>query len=1047
MWNRVINFFITNITITNVFMITLLCLGIICGIRLKRDISPYVESNSVFVRIYSPGSTAQEIEQDIIRPLETEIQKLENKPEYTSFANNKFGQIRAVFTGEPNINTLKEMKRDFIDQLRNSSDFGKNVKITFSEDGAQSIPMYYFALYKTESSLLSQIEFQKFGAEIAKKNADIPGVAYTEASGLLKEEIHIDVDPQKMKEKYVSLYEIAKAIQTRNIRSSGGEIDLDNKSKVIIIDGGYPNPIDVQDTIIRSSFENQRVRVKDVATVTETLQDNSVDVEINDGEGIFFGVVMKSDEDIHKVTRSIDEAIKSYQDILPKGIKLVVIEKRFESVKTILDIVQSSAIIGIIIVFLILVFFLDWRTAFWTTSSIPMTISALMIYMYFNDMSINIISLCAIITVLGMLVDHGIVIAENIHHYRSKGLNPLHAVYKGVKEVFVPILITVITTIAAFMPLTILSDTIGGLIKPLPIIVSIALIFSFIDALLFLPAHLAHIPEKTLSKNSQEKKWLLDLKEKYGNLLKKILKQRYFILMLFIGILIGTVFLTKKMFKEFIFMEPIGIGSLYVNMETKGGTSFEYMQSIVKDVKTIIKENLHPSEYTAIKAETGRFDILSLWSKGIQPNRGQVAIYLKPNAHHGRTYKHILAHLKEELTKHPISTNFTRLFFESHGLIPKGKSAIAVQFLQENPSDNDSYISAMLQTYKYIETLPGIANLVHTTIKGKDQLLVVFDYEKIAQLGINVQTVSETIKIAIGGLTVSQWKSNDKEVSYLIRLDPKQKNSIKTINELLVPNQYYRLIKLQEFARLENHPGIPDIHRICGKPMTEILVDIDPNITTSSQIAKQIIKYYKTIDHNYSNVRLKLDGEASDINESFADFKIAFIIALLLIYIVLLGLFRSLIQPFIVLIAIPFGMIGAIWAFYFHNQVLSFMSVVGIIGLMGVVVNDAIVMVEFINNMVRSSSQKMIIESIVLGAKQRFKAVLLTTITTVAGLLPSIYGLQGVADLIVPITTAMAYGLIFATALTLILIPVIYLISIDISTLFNQKILKKEISS
>ncbi|MGL4677574.1 MAG: efflux RND transporter permease subunit [Brevinema sp.] len=1033
-WIKLIQFFTENMFITNFIILSVLFFGFYINQQIKREVAPQVEADAIHINIYHPTASAQEIEQDIIVPLEETLQGFDVSMRYTSFANDSYGKITASL---PITKDIVNTRQRLIASLQNIPNLPPEARITITEEGAQSIPMYYFSLQSVNGISNQTTLLQQEAQNLIKKITRISNVYTVETSGLLQKEIFVHVNPNKLIQYYLSLQEIVRSLFRRNINNSEGILNVNNSEKILVTDAGFRYPLDITNTIIRSNFEKKSVSIDDIASVSEGFEQANNDTFINNTLGVFFGVRSKNGANITILTKELDQLITEYKKNLPLGLEITIVDKRADSVNTILKFTQFSALISIFIVFFVLLLFLDPKTAFWTTISIPITISLLMIALYYSNISMNIITLCGIITALGMLVDHGIIISENIYRYRKLGYNSIDTIYHGVGEVFQPILVTVLTTIVAFIPLLLIRDTIGNLIKPLPIVISIALIFSFVDAVLFLPTHLAHVPLPPEDKKNHQ--IFERLKEFYGKVLKKVLHFRYLVLCGFIGLLFGTLVLINHMFKGFVFMEPIGVSSLYVNLEAPSSINRKQMKKIVNELTELVKTVVPEYERTIIKEEIGKNHILAFSSKGFAPNKGQIAIYLTPIEERTREYDQILSSIQQVIDRSPQATNFTRIFYDSFGLIPKTEASLKVQFLQGLGSETQSYIIAMQEVFEYISSLGGVINPEHSTLTGKNKLILEFDYVKMAQLGIDPSIVSETLKIAVSGIIPTTWRSYQEKIPYIVRLDDPSRNSIEELQELLIPNLFNRLIPLKTFTSVAETSGKEDILRSYGQRMVEIYVNVDPHKTTPTTISKLVEDFYDTIKYKYPDVDLQTGGESVIISKAFEDFKLAFVIAGILIYIILLLLFKEPLQPFIVLIAVPFGIIGSVWAFYFHNQVLSFMSLVGIVGLSGIVVNDAIVMVDFINKVVHNNTDPaLIIPSIVEGAQNRLKAILLTTITTVAGLLPSIYGLKGVADLIIPITTAIAYGLIFATILTPFFIPVLYLVSFDIKQKFLQ---------
>ena len=675
---------------------------------------------------------------------------------------------------------------------------------------------------------------------------------------------------------------------------------------------------------------------------------------------------------------------------------------------------------------------------------IPSAVLTTFIFMYFNDMSLNIISLSAIITVLGMLVDDAIVVSENIYYHKLAGHSSHKAGYIGLIEVANPIVMSILTTIVAFLPLLAIKGKMGMFIYVFPIIVSVALAASLFEALFLLPQHLTHNNEAKDKIKVKKSNWFDPVMNLYKTVLKKILTFRYLVLFLFITVFIITALFSVNYFKKFVLIQDDSSDSFMINLEAPVGTKLEVTSEMTKNFEKKIIDKINKKSLYAVRTVVGHHRVKLTNDRGNREDWSQVAIYLSPVSERKEKTEDIIKELNQFIKKEG-KFGFDKIFFEKYVLGPDPGKGVEVKLAGNNLSKIESAVDELKE---FIAKIEGVTDVDTTNKPGKEEIVLSFNHLEMARLNIDIETVAKTIKTAFSGIIVTSFQTETKKIDYRLELKEDFTRDIRFLKKLLIPNKQERLIELSNIANFKIKSGISYIDHYNGDRAVIITANINNKITTSKTAMSMIKQKYKSIADKYQGVYLVGGGEAAETESSLQDLFFAFILALIAVYTILIIQFKNPIQPFLIVSVIPLGIVGALLSFMAHKVQLSFMGMVGLIGLSGIVVNDSIVMVEFINNILKErKNEKKInyIELISEGAKRRLRPILLTTLTTVGGLLPTVYGIGGKVDSIVPTSMAIAYGLLFATFVTLFFLPSLYLIIIDIGALKTKivRILKK----
>ncbi|MBN2547007.1 MAG: efflux RND transporter permease subunit [Spirochaetes bacterium] len=1030
---KIYDYFSGNPVLINLIYILIILIGLISLTKLKREVFPGTETDTMIVNVVYPGAGPVDIETNVIIPMETSLRKIIGIKDYVSISMENGARLYIYL--QDKLSNAKEVKDEIIRELTNLSDIPDDVEeISIININPKRMSVYSFGISIKDETQTNMKELFDFYDKLEKKMKNIEGVAEIKTEGYLDPEIKIRVNPFKINSYNLPLNSIIDSIRSRNIRSTGGTIQSVTKDQNIVTLGQFNDPMDVKDVIIRANYEGKRIFVKDLADVKMGFKEKNIEVYINQKKGLTVSFVKNEDADITLTIQNIKKFIEANKEQIEKKFIISAIDDKSLSIKSLLNVVQSNAIIGFILVFIILIFFLDFKSAFWTALGIPTAILITMTYMYMNDISLNIITLGALITVLGMLVDDAIVVSENIHIYKLKGISGLEAGFKGLIEVLGPIIVSVSTTIVAFLPLLAIKGKMGLFIKVFPLIVSVALLGSLLDAIFLLPHHLSHGKKKTI----QKKNWFDPIAKFYKKILMIILKFRYITLAFFIIILIITIFLSLNAFKKFILLKDDTADTLLVNLEAPTGTNFSATSQLTKKLENEIIKNIDPKILISVNSVIGHHRVKSSNDRGNYENWAQIALYFLPSTERIQSIDVIMTDLKK-VVKQLGNTGFKKILFAKRVVGPDPGMGVDIKIAGV---EFNNLKEAAASIEKYLSTIDGVGDIDNTDKPGKEEIIINFNYPEMAKLNVDVSMVAQTVKTAYDGTIVTSFQTEDKKIDYRLELDTPYKRDVTFLKSLLIPNKQGRLIKLQDIAECYIKQGINVIDHYNGDKAISITANVHNKKITPKEVMSLLKNEFKSLQKKYPGIYLISGGEAAETEESINDLFFAFILALIAIYSILIILFKDPIQPFLVLIVIPFGLVGAFLAFLLHGVPLSFMGMIGLIGLSGVVVNDSVVMIEFIDRIIKSNANKdkrKIKELIAEGAQRRLRPVILTTLTTVAGLLPTVYGIGGKAESIVPTVMAMSYGILFATLLTLFFLPSLYLIIIDIKNILSLK--------
>ncbi|MDP8216922.1 MAG: efflux RND transporter permease subunit [Candidatus Kaelpia imicola] len=993
--------------------------------KIKKEAFPEVSFDTVIITTVYPGATPNEVEKLVTTPIEKELKGVDGIEEFSSSSTDNLSSISVEISEDA------RDKDKVIDNIQKAVDRVRGLPGEIKEDPrvieitSDEIPVIKIAL----SGDMSEWDLQKDAENLEDILEDIEGVSSISKSGWRNKEVWVEVDPDKIKEYQISLEEIMAALSKRNISIPAGKIRA-NEEFSIRTTGEFHTVNEIENVVIRANDAGNWLYVKEVAKVRFSFEEED---SINKNFGtrsIALTVIKKSSGDAIRTVTAVKKAVKKYTKYANSKLHISYIDDMSFYVKRRLGVLRQNGIIGIFLVLGVLMLFLNSKIAFLTALGIPIAFSITLAIMGFVGISVNLITMFGLIIVLGMIVDDGIIIAENCSRYIEEGYPPRKAAILGTEEVIKPVTATIITTVAAFIPLMLMEGMIGKFIRGIPIVVTIALAASLFEALVILPSHIADFIKVKAGekfKSRKELPWFKTLINFYTKTINKALNKRYIVLTVIFIILILT-FVTAK-FMPFILFGSQGIEQFYIKAEAPIGTNLYETERLMYKIEEVVSE-LPSDELDAYTTEIGRSGLSHRTfdpSGKIGSHIAQVTVYLSPTADRKREVDEIVDDLRPLLKD---LEGFDEVYFEKEKEGPPTGKAIAIQIRGES---FEVLNEISRKTYSMLENIPGITDITSDYEIGQSEIRVVVDEEAAASTYLSISEIASNIRATFrGGIATSIKPTKaEEEIDVLVMFPQNYRNDRATFNKILILNKFNNLIPLNKVAKIEDKTAISTIRHLDGRRVITIRADVDNKKITSLKANQLLAQKMEDIPKQYPGYTVKFGGEQEENVKSLQGFMRAFIIAFFCIFMILAANFNSLIQPFIVMMAIPFGLIGVIWAFLLHGLPLSFFMLMGVVGLSGIVVNDSIVLVEFINNLRQKGIDRR--KSIIEAGRLRLRPVLLTTITTSLGLTPTAYGIWGGDPFLKPMALTIVWGLICATVLTLIVIPCIYAVIDDIT--------------
>ncbi|MBN2436765.1 MAG: efflux RND transporter permease subunit [Spirochaetes bacterium] len=1013
---RIINYFITHKRITNMVIMMAFLSGIFSLTMVKKEMFPDVSFDAVQIRTVYPGASPEDVEIFVTDAIEEKLLEVENikRLSSTSFENYSVITIQIDSdAGDPD--KTKDNIREALSRVNNLPS-AVTERPQYIEIKSSNLPLFEIALTGDDEPLL-----RRYSKSLETGLKEINGVARVDIKGYRKREVLIEADMELLTDNQLPFGQLTEAIKARNIRNTGGTLESYVSDKKIVTLAEFRDPFDVNDVIVRSNTSGFHLAVKDVARVSDTFEEPVTLYRANGRRAIGLTVVANSEADVVSLGRKAKKLLADFNEKLPQGVNARLVGDNSILTSIMISMMISNGLMGFALVLLILFVFLDLRSAFWCAFSIPLSIiTAFALFSVFG-LTINLVTLVTLILLLGILVDDAIVITEKIHVIKSAGKAGREHLIDGVIAMSFPVAASVLTTILAFLPLKFVPGVMGRFMSDIPLVVILLLVISFIDAVFFIPSHVSHkkiVKSKVDTGDSAFSKLIAKYTAIYERLIEKCVTNKKKVLSCFILCLAAL--LTFAIVKiDFMLDEDIDPDLFQIIVEAPDGTSLEETEEMVKVIEQMVIETVPAEVLQGLASEVGHHDTDYFGvSLGLHSEWALLTINLITSSKRKITCEELIEKIipKAQLLKDKL--NLVKMETGIPAALPVGK---AFDIAVVSDDDNERIVYEK-QIVDFLHTIEGVKNIQTTSLVGKDELVVLPDYKELARVGLTSADVAMAIRSAFEGEVVTTSRIDGEKVNYRVKLLDSKKFREDMLLRIPVANAEGRMVRLEHVVTLAEQKADVMIIRENGKRSVNITADVDTDIITSSRLNKIITNFLA--DKPSPQTHFVFGGQAAESAESLSGFLFAGIFVFVSIYFILVILFDSYMLPTLIMSIIPFAVCASFLTLVVHGRPLIMISMLGMLGLIGVVVNDTIVMITHLA--ANCVAKKYTIKMCAKAASTRLRPVVLTTLTTFAGLLPAAYGVGGDIPSVRPMVLVMAWGLLFCTIVTLVFIPVLY---------------------
>jgi hydrophobic/amphiphilic exporter-1 (mainly G- bacteria), HAE1 family len=1086
-------FSVRNPVFVNMLMLVILAGGAMFALTLVREMFPEFRPNKLIITAIHPGVQPKEIEKAVTIKIEEAVRDVEGVEKVDSTVSESQSVTTLTLYNEADDaeQVLNEVKRE-IDALPDLPDDLERVTVKTFEP---MLPVISVAIFGDGD----EADLKQATRDLRDDLLALPGVSRIIVSGIRDDEISVEIIPERLIEYDVTFDEVADAIRRSNLDISGGQLKGSRTTVAVRTVGEELEGSDLEDIVVRSGgTDGKKILLRDVANIADGFVEVDIEGYFDSKPSMSCDVYKTKSQDAIQISSVVKAYIagKKNKPLNPSGdgwwqsgplkyfssiVDAIIgrpdLQKVYEEsranpfthgfdielhtdlarfIEGRLDLMARNGKTGLVLVLISLMLFLNLRVAFWAAIGLPVSFLGTFIVMWIFGISINLLSVFGLIIVLGIIVDDAIVIGENICRHVEEGEPSEQAAVTATEEVQWPVIIAVLTTIAAFAPLLFIQGTIGDFMGELPIVVMAALSVSLVEALIILPSHLRNLPSPAEEERrrkaagepgvivkcfrrlraAQERFVVNVLQTKYEAFLRKALSWKYLTICIAVATMLLSFGLLASGIVEFVFVQDMDSETVICDIELPIGSPPDRVRTRVMEISKFVKK---APEVVSVQAFVGiQVDVAGEGAVGFknQSHLGQLVVELQESDTReragGRSSNELLA-VYREFTRTLPEINAVRWLALNGG--PGGKDVV----VRISGAETEELVEVASLVREEVSSYQGVYDLDDDHDAGQREVQLRL-FESARAGGGSVAALGSHVRSALYGREARRITRNREDVRIMVRYPESFRESVYNLESMWIPTGTVpgqrSWIPLRQIAEFSETDGVTSLYRSQNSRAVTVYANVDDQQGNTSDILKGVQKKFdESILSDHPNVNIEFLGSFEEMRKSFAGLKLAFPVALLLIYMMLAGLFHSYGQPLVVMAAIPFGIQGAIIGHLLTNNPITILSLIGMVALSGILVNDSLVLVDFINTRVRKGVGHF--EASVDGAKLRLRAILLTTLTTAAGLTPLMFETSFQAKFMIPMAVTLTFGLIFATALTLVIVPALNLIFLELRGQFS----------
>ena len=1038
--------FARNIVFANVVLAIILLTGVIAATQTVREMFPEFSVDTIFVEMAYPGADPEEVEEGISRKLEEAVEGLEGIKRYTTVSTENFGRAIIEVKENYDIDAVYDRVRNAVDSI---STFPVDAEKPIISELTLRQEVLYLALWGD----LDERTLKEWSEDIKDELQGLPELSQAAIFGTRDYEISIEVSEERLREYGLSFAEVAAAVRRGSVNLSAGVMRTKGEEILLRTVGRKYTGEQFAKIVVMAGPGGELITLDRIATVRDAFTEDAIISTFNGERCALIGVFKTREEDAIAISSAVEAYVREKQSVLPAGAHITKWNDVSKLIDARISLLLRNGAFGLTLVFISLWLFLDLRLSFWVAMGIPISLSGALILMWGIGTTLNMISLFGLIMVLGIIVDDAIVVGEAIYVHRKNGDPPLAAAVNGAMEVGLPVIAAVTTTVVAFIPLMHVGGVMGKFIAILPIVVICALIVSLYESLLLLPAHLSHLPDmnKPVDAGHPWKQRAQRIRQKisdgmewhtrhvYLPIVRTAVRWKYVGFCCAIAILMVTLGLFRGGFVKFVMFPDVDGNDVISSVEFPRGTPLEATEHAVKQMASSFDRIAKKYE-----AERGMPLVRNIYTVAGEAGEG----FEKRSGVH-------LGQVRVELLESEVRTWHTQdilvAWEEEVGAIP---GALSQTFTGLETGPPGASIEVWLQG-EDMPTLLAVAEELKTVLRntvgvyqvqddfrpGKNELR--FDLKPEARsLGLTLEDLARQVYAGYFGEEAVRIQRGRDDIRVRVRYTEEERRSMSDLGDVRIRTPRGLEVPLYSVADVKPGQSYSSITRVDGYKNVKVTAEVD-NRRANAEDVLAVLKsnYLPRLEAEYTNFRWAFEGPQKDSRDAFGSLAIGFPIALVGIYLIIATIFRSYLQPLIIMITIPFGIIGAVFGHIAMGLDVTMMSVFGMVALAGVVVNDAIVYIERVNTNIAEGMP--FFDAVTLAGVRRFRAIFLTTLSTAAGLLPIIWEDDMQAQFLIPMALSIAAGVAFATFLTLLLIPCLLGILNDLRRVGHMTIHKR----
>ena len=1025
-----IRFAVDNPLIANLFLVLILVSGVMSWFAMPQEMFPVIELDQVSIVTEFEGASPEEVEQQVTVPIEEEFDSMSDIDTIISSSSEGLSNILIKLEAGTDVDDFLDDARSALDRITDLPDLAERPQLRRMET---RFPVINVALYGGVANAV----LYETAEQVKDRLLAIPGVASAQPAGDREWELWVEVDPQHLAARGVTLAAVAQALRDNLAELPGGTIKALEGDILLRGKGVAPEPAAIGDVVVRRNDQGGVLRLRALARIELRHEEARTLARFNGQPSVNLTVTKTVDASTIEIAQQVRTLVTQMQGELAPAMGIGVFSDLSIYVKNRLETVKSSAVVGLVLVLLSLYLFLNFRIALITALGIPVSFLVAVIGMNYFGHSINMVSLFAFLIALGMIVDDAIIVTENIYRHMEMGKPAREAALVGGREVLGPVVASTATTVAAFLPVFAIGGTMGAFVQVIPVVVSLALIGSLVEAFAVLPSHAAEMLKVNRRAATGGQFWRRRLAQ-YAAVLRWSAVNRYLVAVATVGaLLVVLIFAATRL--PFQLFGTVETGQFFINIEAPNTYSLQDSERLAQRLESAIFETLEENELNSLMTNLGvtfvDFNTIKFESNSVQfmfdlnkrKPEGFIETWVNPVVNLSFSWDGV----RDRATEEVINALRDRLSVEP------GIRRLSIVRPQGGPAGADIEVGiagtdvTVLQRQadsiaEHLNRTAGVYDVRSDLEPGKLEYRYLLN-ERGRQLGLTQAQLAEAVRTGFQGLEVLHVTWQDERIPVRLIYPEDVRQSAENLERLRIALPQGGSVYLGDVADISVSRGFNTVRHRDGVRLATVTADVDDAVTTPMEVTAQVAQAFDQLPQGYELVFL---GEKKEANESMQDMGRALVIALTIIFFILAALFRSLLDPLVVMFAIPFGLIGVVIGHVALGEHLEFLSMLGFLALSGIVVNDSLILIEFIKRLRAEGVDR--IDAVVNAGQVRVRPILLTSITTFLGISPLIFFATGQAAFLSPMAISLGFGLLFATVLILVALPCFYLIADDL---------------